>query len=406
MRIEAIGEVRTGARTVPLAEIPLSDAKILSSRFSRSRLTSRVADAVVEAIAGFGSGIGLDIVEGGGGLIEWTARRVNGNYRRYMEGFEAHYYSPRYLDRFFKIVAKRNRFIEVARETKSLYRKRSLPHAYLLRFLSLLVTGETRLTGHKNLDFISEKLDHEQVTGAANHLSDTDHPLLDYTLRRNGYSNVADHLVFPAGLKMWDRPQTRWGMPGMNTISVATPGYFEEAQGIAQLPLCALSKGRRYLLEQYQSNMARFNITSLRAVRRDWQEGRAMVMVYPETTRSRDGLLKRGRVEMELFFRDGWVLPMAIQGPNEVFPAEQNPRWGKLIRRKLAVALAVGEPINTKVLWFPETRRWLEAREANPVDFVMSRIAILNSGRIDPRYRPLYERLWADIPEGLILGIA
>lgn len=57
--IEAIREVRT---VLPIKEIPLSVAKILS--FSGSRLMSRVTDAMVGAIAGFGSGIGLDIVEG------------------------------------------------------------------------------------------------------------------------------------------------------------------------------------------------------------------------------------------------------------------------------------------------------------------------------------------------------
>lgn len=87
--VEPIGEGGTEVSIVPTTERPLSVAEIIPRR--------PFADRAVDALLGAVVGIGLDIVEGLGGGMEWAARRLNGNYRRYMEELE-NGHAPRDLE--------------------------------------------------------------------------------------------------------------------------------------------------------------------------------------------------------------------------------------------------------------------------------------------------------------------
>lgn len=300
-----------------------------------------------------------------------------------------------------QLIHSRMRFMEDAFEggTERLYRKRQRLPSFGIRAMSRWVFSKTKLVGHKSLDFIKNRLGRDRITFAANHTSDVDHAGLEFALIENGYQDLADRLVFPAGLKMWDRPQTRWAMGGMSTLAVATPGYFEDAQAMLRMPLTVKD---RKLVEQYQLTMKKLNAKSLRAVHNDWEEGKAVIVVYPETTRSRNGLLQGGRTEMDAYFRRGWVLPTMIQGPYEAFPPEQTLRLGAILTRNSQVTVGVGEPIDARRLLTPEVSKWLQSHQANRVDFVMSRIAVQNPDLVDPKCRLLYERLSENVPEGLL----
>lgn len=292
-------------------------------------------------------------------------------------------------------IRKRKKFIGSVRRTKEfIQRKHKLP-ALLLRAVTRAVVARTRLVGHKSLEFFKENIGQQQMTIAANHTSDADHSSLDLALDENGFSDLADHLHFASGLKMWDRPQTSWGMRGMNTFPIAAPGYFDEALEMEKL---SLRPEQRVLLEEYQSGMSWLNLASLRAILPHWRTGHAVVVVYPEATRSRNGLTQRGRWETAVFFKRGWTLPMMIEGLDEVFPPNALPRWEKILRREVEVKVSAGAPIDTSKLWLPSTLKWLEERQATPVDFVMSRIHALNPERTDPQVRPLYDSLLQDIP--------
>lgn len=299
------------------------------------------------------------------------------------------------------LIRQRSKFIEDTKRTRNLYRPRQLFHSLLLRGIALVCVAKTQLTGQQNLDFVKNRLGQEQFTIAASHSSDADHQSLDHTLRKRGYPEVADRLVFAAGLKMWDRPETRWGMPALSTFPVAAPGYFEEAAKMAEL---AQSEQEQELIKRYTGNMLWLNTIALRVILNDWKVGKVIVVVYPETSRSRDDLLKRGREEMNVYFKRGKILPVMSQGPGEVFPPGKGPRWDKLGRREFEVKVATGPLIDTGKLQQPRTLEWLAARGANPVDFVMSRIAVLNPDHVDSKYRPLYQSLTEDIPQGLLLA--
>lgn len=299
-----------------------------------------------------------------------------------------------------EIVSKRNRFMEGLRRGKELYRKRRPFHTVLVKGLEWMLIAKTKLTGKENLDLVVEKIGRERITGAANHTSDTDHGSFERTLVENGYGVVADRLVFPAGLKMWDRPETEWAMWGMNTVPVPAPEYFNEAARLSQL---SLSEGELRMLLEYQENLRWLAIASLRALIPDWSSGNIMPMIYPETTRSRNGWINRGREEIDVYLRKGWILPLMIEGPGAVFPPDSNPNLGKIIRREFEVNVAAGELISGEQLHGPATLGWLRERGANPVDFVMSRIVILNPEQANPELRSLYGSLTKDIPEGLIL---
>lgn len=308
------------------------------------------------------------------------------------------------LDRSkLEVVGKRNRFVDGLRKGKQLYRKRRFFQSALIKGFEWALIAKTKIKGAKNLDLVVNKIGREQVTGAANHTSDTDHASFERTFIENGYKVVAVRLVFPAGLKMWDRPQTEWGMWGLNTVPTAAPSYSEEALNMSYWPL---SEEDRLMLSQYQANLRWLKRASLKAILPDWRSGQVMPLVYPETTRSRDGLIQRGREETDIYFRHGWILPLQIQGPGEVFPPERNPNWQKILKRGFEVEVSAGELISGEALHAPKTLDWLRERTANPVDFVMSRIIALDSERANPQDRPLYESLSKDIPEGLLLKAA
>lgn len=301
------------------------------------------------------------------------------------------------------VVGKRNRFIEDLKISGQLSRKRRLLQTAAVKGLEWVLIAKTRLTGQGNLNLVTKKIGQERVTVAANHTSDTDHPSLERVFIKNGYGAIADRLVFPAGLKMWDRPQTEWAMWGMNTVPIAAPAYFEEATRIAKW---SLSEEELALVVRYQANMRWLTRASLKVLLPEWKRGEVVPVVYPETTRSRSGLIERGREETDGYFRHGWILPLMIQGPGEVFPPEHHPRWDRIIRREFQVTVAAGELISGEVLHASATLNWLRDRNAHPVDFVMSRIHTLNPERTNPEIRPLYERLSEDIPEGLLLQAA
>lgn len=301
-------------------------------------------------------------------------------------------------------VSKRNRFIEGVRKTRELYRQRRKIPTIILKMVTRVAVAKTKLVGHENLHIASRKIaEGEQLTGAACHTADSDHPVLENSLETDGFQDLARRFVFPAGLKMWDRAETEWGMWGMNTLPVAAPGYFDDARKLLQSDLSA---DQRQQIELYLSNMRWLNRESMRVLVPRWRKGEVVPIVYPETTRSRDGYIQRGRVETDIYFQKGWILPLLIEGVGEVFPPEGKPNLGKILRREFRPKITAGELISGEVLHAPQTLDWLRERRATPVDFIMSRVVSPNPERANPVLRALYKSLAENIPEGLILRAA
>lgn len=301
-------------------------------------------------------------------------------------------------------ISGRVTFMEELRQNKDFHRK---PHAagrLVLGVATRVVFAETHLRGQENLNFVRNKIGQgEFLTVAANHTSDADHSAIDLTLRSYGYEDLADHLVIASGLKMWDRWYIRWAMRGMSCFPMPAPAYYNEASRLSDL---ILSQDQRELIEKYNKDMNWLAKASLLAIRPEWHRGNIAVLVYPETTRSRDGYIQRGRAETLNYFGKGWILPLLIDGPRAVIPPEKGPNWGKIIRREGQVTLTAQEVISAERLMEPRTIDWLTERGANPVDFVMSRIVSSNPEKATLGLRPVYESLSEDIPEGLIVRAA
>ncbi len=316
-----------------------------------------------------------------------------------IQGRERSFISPEVATNL-EVVGKRNRFMDVLRKTGELDRRRRPLQTALVRGLAWMLIAETQLSGQENLDIIAERLNKVRITGAANHSSDTDHPALEFVLMNGGYPEIAKRLVFPAGLKMWDRNTTRWGMWGMNTVPVAAPEYFEEADRMIAL---SLPEEYRESVARYRQDIGWLTMASLRALTPGWKTGEIIPLVYPETTRTRNGWINKGREETGVYFRKGLIVPFFIDGTGEIFPAEGRPDWVKIIKRQFKVRVAVGEPISGEELNSQQTLDWLKQMNATIVDFVMSRIVALKPERANPTLKPLYERLGVDIPAGLLI---
>lgn len=303
------------------------------------------------------------------------------------------------------LINGRNRFIDnVLKEgDKALFRQSNWFLSLALRGIAKYSFAKTNLIGSENLDYAYTKLGEERITIVSSHDSDANHHCLERVLREHGYSRIARLLTFAAGLKMWDRLQTKWAMPSLNSFPLAAPGYFEDAQEISNRPL---SSEQQELVEEYTIKMNKLNKATFKALVPPWDKGKAVVVVYAEGTRSRDGLLKRGKEETGGYMRHGLILPVMQSGVHEYFPAERKPNWKKILLRQTEVTIAVNEPIDAKKLKSPSVKAWLKERNASPVDFVMARIAALNPDQVDQQFRSLYESLNKDIPEGLLLKAA
>ncbi len=295
-------------------------------------------------------------------------------------------------------------FMERLRQNKDFHRKSHAVGELALDVASRIVFPNTTLRGQESLDFIRGKIGQgEFLTIAVDHTSDSDHPAINRTLRTNGYADLAEHIVIASGLKMWDRWYIRWAMRGMSCFPMPAPAYYSEASRLSGL---SLSQDRKELIEKYNRDMDWLAKASFKAIRPEWHKGNIAVLVYPETTRSRDGYVQRGRIETLNYFGKGWILPLLVEGPSEVIPPEQGPNWGKIIRREGQVALTAQEVISAERLMEPRTIDWLTERGANPVDFVMSRIVSSNPQKAAPALRPMYESFLEDMPAGLIVRAA
>ncbi len=275
------------------------------------------------------------------------------------------------------IIEKRMAFMDGLEASGNYYMERQLASYLLLRMLEWTLIGGTKFTGQENVNLALQKIDEgdNRLTLAANHTSDTDHSAFEHAFHRNGFGRLAKILLFPSGLKMWDRPDTKWAMRGMNVSPVPAPGYFDEVRDFEQLPL---SDADLNMLLEYQEKMRMLGKKSMEKLIPDWKKGKVVPFFYPEATRSKDDLIGRGREETEAYFRHGYTLPLQIEGPGTYFPPNRE-LWETLktiakiaLTREFIVEVKAGELISNRRLQAPDIREWLKERKATKVDFVMS----------------------------------
>lgn len=174
----------------------------------------------------------------------------------------------------------------------------------------------------------AERVAGEPIVIFSNHLSYADANLLEVLVRRAGGAALADRLTVIAGPKVYSSLKRRFSSLCFGTVK--TPQSSEVSTEDAVMP---------------PRDAARAARRSIDIARERLRQG-AVLLVFPEGTRSRSGCLHRMLVGATRYIEepDTWVLPMAIAGTEALFPV-----GAKRLRPSEIVARA-GRPFRASTL--------------------------------------------------------
>lgn len=138
----------------------------------------------------------------------------------------------------------------------------------------------------------------------SNHLSYADANLLEFLIRRTGGAGLADRLTVIAGPKVYSSLKRRFSSLCFDTVK--TPQSSGLSTEDAVMP---------------PRDVARAARRSIDIARERLRQG-AVLLVFPEGTRSRTGGMQRMLVGATRYVEepDTWVLPMGIAGTEALFP--------------------------------------------------------------------------------------
>ncbi len=227
--------------------------------------------------------------------------------------------------------------------------------------------SEITFTGQENLDKVKEALlDGKKIIFVSNHMSHADGPVIYAGLSWNGYSDLAEKIVFVAGIRMDKLPATQFLQRRAKTIQVWPPT--EEA-----------------VTDDDKFKKADLNWKAIRTAKRILEAGLILDM-FPQSTRSETGgAMEKAYGEVAGYFTlfpDTLVLPIAILGTDRILPR------GRIIPRRGKAGLSVGNLIAVKTLEesLPKGTAHAERRQAL-IDSVMMKVA----GLLPDRYKGYYE---------------
>ena len=197
-----------------------------------------------------------------------------------------------------------------------------LKHAVVERMTRHFVP-EIEVSNKRNLEQIEEIVaGMHPVIMIANHLSHADAPVLDSAIRRKGFDEIADRLVFMLGIRMTKTF-------GLNKV-------LDSYSYIPVWPPTEIPKDSRENAESL--GMAKRAIV---ASRENLKNGRILV-IFPEGTRSRNGQLsavKRVMAHYMLGVDNSYVAPVGISGTEKILPV------GNVIPKKGEARVSFGRPI-------------------------------------------------------------
>lgn len=213
-----------------------------------------------------------------------------------------------------------------------------------------------------------------------NHFSDLDHGVVSSMLSRHGFDDLVENWVLAAGLKMDERVLARGPSFSENRLRIPTP--FDNSDVVSALDDPShYSSGEIETLLLLQKKYKELGLRALReAGRRIYGQGMDMVL-YPEATRSRSGLLGRGHRDTSLWFRflakrgNLHILPVGVEGAEQIAPPGALRPFTRVSARANVGELFPAE----KVIEFAD-------RSPDPdqtiADVVMAHVAVL----LDRRY--------------------
>lgn len=229
----------------------------------------------------------------------------------------------------------------------------------------------------------------------SNHQTDVDAMVVRRGLEKIGFGSFADRLFYLAGLKMIERWSTRYLMGTGSVVYVATPFDRQRLKQVLSSPeqIGGLSLQQVDTLRACENNYEHLNNIAKGKIHELLGQG-YILSLYPETTRSRTGLMQRAPREVSVNFRlkDAVVLPMVIAGAQAVFPPEKHVRWWK--RAQCWVRL--GEPYPVSELW--QRRRgleWVPGGDVTPADVAMAKLARLAPELVGQEDLVRYHRILA-----------
>ncbi len=214
---------------------------------------------------------------------------------------------------------------------------------------------EIEVSGSRHLHEVEERLaGMRPVIMIANHLSHADAPVLASALKRKGFDEIADKLVFMLGIRMKSTPVLNKILDSYSYIPVWPPTI--------------IPKNKKENAESL--GMAKKAII---AARENLKNGKVLV-IFPEGSRSRNGQLstvKRVMAHYMLEMDDSFVVPVGISGSEKVLPI------GNVIPKKGSVKVSFGNPVDINYL--NRTLEGFSKKEKHQlsVDYLMRQVADL-----------------------------
>lgn len=274
------------------------------------------------------------------------------------------------------LAERRNKSIPQLFETNQVYKPARRPITVFNNLLAKLLIQDVQVAGTENLELALQLEEKGQgpLIVVGNHLSDADTSARRYGFTHIGYAGFADRLVYPAGLKMDERWYTRFSSNGENRIVVATP---LDLQHITNTRSTLEQTGRltpelNSLLKDYKKNCESLNLRALRTLKK-LTEADKLLSIYPESTRSRTGLLIRAPEAVSAYFPEkqgGIVLPVVAEGPDQLSAADK-----PLTLTRFTLKMYIGKPYPVAKLWEkPHYPSDISTRQLC-IDRVMARLA-------------------------------
>ena len=195
------------------------------------------------------------------------------------------------------------------------------------------------------------------ITFICNHLTYADSHIIETLMIRNGFRDLAKHLIHIAGQKTYEMPR-RWFTRSLNTIRVYQPKArvekdFKRKMNSRALRWAAHLKKRGYSL-----------------------------LVFPEGTRTRKHTRFNpfaANPKTTIYFRNSIVVPLGLMGAENIMPV------GKILQSRSTVRLRIGEPIQHEQ--FSERLKSSESTEREMRSLQMQEYMMRINALLDPEYK-------------------
>lgn len=279
----------------------------------------------------------------------------------------------------------RNELIPKLIKKDQVFRPRTPLGAFLSWFITeTCISPESLFIGQRYVEEVIRAYQSgASIAVASNHESDSDHGIRRFGMRKNGYGEYANKIVYLAGLKMIERPLISTLSRSENQLYIPTPMDGDALENALRFNRSEYKPEEIAKMRELFDNYHCLIGAAKAEVNKRGGPFGLLRAVYPEATRSRDGMLGNARRETASWFtngKDGFVLPMATSGGPELLPPEAPPLLHKrFVVDRAMTTVSVGPMIpSLKLIKFTESLPLTKAGQAQlTVDCIMAHVAVL-----------------------------